>query len=73
MGRHLIKQTKLFGWVQRIFNPSTLEKSRALVILGSMGLFEPMNFRKLESNLLLFAEIRVRGSELLTYLDVQEL
>ena len=42
--------------------------------VGSMGSFEPMNFwENFEFHLVLFAEDRVQGSELIACLDVQEL
>ena len=41
---------------------------------GSMDSFEPKNFwENFEFHLVLFAEDRVQGSELIAYLDVQEL
>ena len=49
-------------------------KSRALVVVGSIGSFEPMDFLKtFEFNLLLFTEEIVQGSKLLACLDFQEL
>ena len=59
--------SKITGWnCPHIF--------RALVIVGSVGSFEPINFwKKNYSNLLLLPEERNRGSKLLTCLDFLEL